>query len=525
MSAVATLILNVDDNEGARYVKSRVLRHAGFAVIEAATGQGALDAVREHEPALVLLDVKLPDISGIEVCRIIKGDAQTNSTLVLQTSAAAVETRDKILALDGGADSYLTEPVEPAELLANVRALLRLYTAEKALRDADRRKDRFLATLAHELRNPLAPIRNAIELLDPRHGANDHIRADARQIASRQVEHLGRLVDDLLDVSRISHGKIALQMNTLDLRQIVEMAVETSRPFLEAKAQHLAVEIECEPCHVVGDAIRVAQIISNLLSNAAKYTAEGGEIALRLESDAREVSIRVRDNGIGIAPDELPYVFDLFMQSREAIKRADGGLGIGLALVRELAELHGGTVGAHSDGLERGSEFTVRLPVAQTPQPRNEAPASPVPESAPESAGESAGEAATPAAPPAAAPRRRVLIADDNVDSAASLLMLLELEGHDVRVAHDGPSALALAREFLPHVAILDIGLPGMDGHAVAKALRAQPDTAHAQLIALTGYGQERDRQATSEAGFDRHLVKPAPFDEILREIDSAPLG
>lgn len=509
MSALATLILNVDDNEGARYVKSRVLRHAGFAVIEAATGQGALDAVREHAPALVLLDVKLPDISGIEVCRMIKGDAQTNSTLVLQTSAAAVETRDKILALDGGADSYLTEPVEPAELLANVRALLRLYAAEKALRDADRRKDRFLATLAHELRNPLAPIRNAIELLDPRHGANDHMRADARQIASRQVEHLGRLVDDLLDVSRISHGKIALQMATLDLRQIVEMAVETSRPFLEAKAQHLSIEIDCEPCHVVGDAIRVAQIISNLLSNAAKYTTEGGHIALRLDSDANEVAIRVRDNGIGIAPDELPYVFDLFMQSREAIKRADGGLGIGLALVRELAELHGGTVGAHSDGLDRGSEFTVRLPLAFAPQ--DEAPAAP------------ANGTATPPKP-VAPPRRRVLIADDNIDSAASLLMLLELEGHDVRVAHDGPGALALAREFLPHVAILDIGLPGMDGHAVAKAMRAQPDTARAQLIALTGYGQERDRQATSEAGFDRHLVKPAPFDEILREIESAPL-
>ncbi|QGZ65863.1 ATP-binding response regulator [Paraburkholderia acidisoli] len=509
MSALATLILNVDDNEGARYVKSRVLRHAGFAVIEAATGQGALDAVREHAPALVLLDVKLPDISGIEVCRMIKGDAQTNSTLVLQTSAAAVETRDKILALDGGADSYLTEPVEPAELIANVRALLRLYAAEKALRDADRRKDRFLATLAHELRNPLAPIRNAIELLDPRHGANDHVRADARQIASRQVEHLGRLVDDLLDVSRISHGKIALQMDTLDLRHIVEMAVETSRPFLEAKAQHLSVEIDCEPCHVMGDAIRVAQIISNLLSNAAKYTTEGGQIALRLDSNEGEVAIRVRDNGIGIAPDELPYVFDLFMQSREAIKRADGGLGIGLALVRELAELHGGTVGAHSDGLDRGSEFTVRLPLALAPH--GVASSTPVD-----------GAAAQPG--PAAPPRRRVLIADDNIDSAASLLMLLELEGHDVRVAHDGPGALALAREFLPHVAILDIGLPGMDGHAVAKALRAQPDTARAQLIALTGYGQDRDRQATTEAGFDRHLVKPAPFDEILREIESAPL-
>ncbi|MCP3713308.1 response regulator [Paraburkholderia sp. CNPSo 3274] len=507
MNAHATLILNVDDNEGARYVKSRVLRHAGYAVIEAATGQAALEAVRAQAPAIVLLDVRLPDISGIEVCRLIKADPETNSTLVLQTSAAAVQTRDKILALDGGADSYLTEPVDPAELVANVRALLRLYAAEKALRDADRRKDRFLATLAHELRNPLAPIRNAIELLDPRHGANDTMRADARQIASRQVEHLGRLVDDLLDVSRISHGKITLQMSTLDLREIVEVAVETSRPFLDAKSQTLTVEIDCEPCHVTGDAIRVAQIISNLLSNAAKYTAAGGQITLRLEADVYEILIRVRDNGIGIAPDELPYVFELFMQSREAVKRADGGLGIGLALVRELAELHGGSASANSDGLGHGSEFVVRLPLARAAQCE-----------APHEQTQDAGEHTARA-------RRRVLIADDNVDSASSLLMLLELEGHEVRVAHDGPSALALAQSFLPHVAILDIGLPGMDGHALAKALRAEPATAHVQLIALTGYGQERDRQAASEAGFDRHLVKPAPLGEILREIESAPPG
>ncbi|WP_322094390.1 response regulator [Paraburkholderia bannensis] len=503
----ATLILNVDDNEGARYVKSRVLRHAGFAVIEAATGQGALDAVSEQSPALVLLDVKLPDISGIEVCRLIKQNPQTNSTLVLQTSAAAVQARDKVRALDGGADSYLTEPVDPAELVANVRALLRLYAAEKALRDADRRKDHFLATLAHELRNPLAPIRNAIELLDPRHGASDAGRADARLIASRQVEHLGRLVDDLLDVSRISHGKIALQMTTLDLRQIVELAVETSRPALDAKQQQLSVTLTPGPCHVVGDAIRVAQIISNLLSNSAKYTAIGGAVTLRLEAGSDEVAISVRDNGIGIAPDELPYVFELFMQSRDAVKRADGGLGIGLALVQELAELHGGSVSAYSEGLGKGSEFVVRLPVVRAPQTDNAS-----------TENNNMDNETT-------SRKRRVLIADDNVDSATSLLMLLELEGHDVRVAHDGPSALAIAESFLPHVAILDIGLPGMDGHALAKAMRALPATARTQLIALTGYGQERDRQATTEAGFDRHLVKPAPFDEILREIEGTQAG
>ncbi|HWT34846.1 MAG TPA: response regulator, partial [Paraburkholderia sp.] len=226
MTVAAPLILNVDDNDGARYAKTRVLVHAGFEVIEAATGQGALDQVRTHNPAIVLLDVKLPDISGIEVCSILKRDPQTRSTLILQTSAAAVQSFDKVRALDGGADSYLTEPIEPAELVANVRALLRLHRAEEALRDADRRKDQFLATLAHELRNPLAPIRNAVELMDPRyHAAEDAVR-DARMIARRQVEHLSRLVDDLLDVSRITHGKIALQIECVDVDAAVATAVE-----------------------------------------------------------------------------------------------------------------------------------------------------------------------------------------------------------------------------------------------------------------------------------------------------------
>ncbi|MFC0399598.1 response regulator [Paraburkholderia rhizosphaerae] len=499
MSAAAPLVLNVDDNDGARYAKTRVLVHAGFDVIEAATGQGALDQVRARRPALVLLDVKLPDINGIEVCSRIKHDPLTRSTLVLQTSAAAVQSLDKVRALDGGADSYLTEPIEPAELVANVRALLRLHRAEEALRDADRRKDQFLATLAHELRNPLAPIRNAVELMDPKYNAADAIVRDARMIARRQVEHLSRLVDDLLDVSRITHGKIALRMETVDIASAVATAVETNQPSIERKHHTLRVNVPATPCAIRGDPIRVAQVIGNLLSNAAKYTPDGGAIGLDVRVVDGSVAIRITDNGIGIPPAELGDVFNLFMQSADSLSHSEGGLGIGLSLARTLTELHGGSIEARSEGIGRGCEFVVRLPLAVTPQ----YPA--------------AAENESAAAAPQSA--RRVMIVDDSVDGAESMSVLLDMLGHQVCVMYDGASALAAAPEFKPEVVILDIGLPDLDGYQVARALRAQPATAGALLIALTGYGQESDRQRTRAAGFDHHLVKPASLEDIERVI------
>ncbi|BEU20024.1 response regulator [Paraburkholderia sp. 22B1P] len=522
MTVAAPLILNVDDNDGARYAKTRVLVHAGFEVIEAATGQGALDQVRAHCPALVLLDVKLPDISGIEVCSILKRDPQTRSTLILQTSAAAVQSFDKVRALDGGADSYLTEPIEPAELVANVRALLRLHRAEEALRDADRRKDQFLATLAHELRNPLAPIRNAVELMDPRHHANEDTVRDARMIARRQVEHLSRLVDDLLDVSRITHGKIALQIECVDVAAAVATAVEANQPSIQKKQHTLHVHVPDEPCMIYGDPIRVAQVISNLLSNAAKYTPEGGVIDLDASAAEGILTILVRDNGIGIPPNELADVFNLFMQSDDSLARSEGGLGIGLSLAKTLTELHGGTIEAFSAGLGMGSEFIVTLPMAASeyvvaPCPANVAAAT------------SGDDASTDAAPAVdssvsdtqSAPdaKRRVMVVDDSVDGAESMSILLEMLGHDVRVMYDGAAAISTAGEFKPEVVLLDIGLPGIDGYQVARALRAEPSTAGALLIALTGYGQESDRQRTRDAGFDHHLVKPALLDDIERVI------
>ncbi|ACC69328.1 response regulator [Paraburkholderia phymatum] len=515
MTVAAPLILNVDDNDGARYAKTRVLVHAGFDVVEAATGQGALDQVRTHNPAIVLLDVKLPDISGIEVCSILKRDPQTRSTLILQTSAAAVQSFDKVRALDGGADSYLTEPIEPAELVANVRALLRLHRAEEALRDADRRKDQFLATLAHELRNPLAPIRNAVELMDPRYHAAEDAVCHARMIARRQVEHLSRLVDDLLDVSRITHGKIALQRECVHLDAAVATAVEANQPFIATKQHTLRVNVPKSACMIYGDPIRVAQVISNLLSNAAKYTPEGGVIELDVSAADGSVTVRVRDNGIGIPPNELADVFNLFMQSEDSLARSEGGLGIGLSLAKTLTELHGGTIEAFSGGLGMGSEFVVTLPMVVEQSAGKPCDASPDTSAAADgepAARQPAGEA-TPAT------RRRVMVVDDSVDGAESMSILLEMLGHEVRVMYDGAAAIAAASEFKPEVVLLDIGLPGVDGYQVARALRAEPATAGALLIALTGYGQDTDRQRTRDAGFDHHLVKPASLDDIERVI------
>jgi signal transduction histidine kinase len=523
MTVAAPLILNVDDNDGARYAKTRVLVHAGFEVIEAATGQGALDQVRTHNPAIVLLDVKLPDISGIEVCSILKRDPQTRSTLILQTSAAAVQSFDKVRALDGGADSYLTEPIEPAELVANVRALLRLHRAEEALRDADRRKDQFLATLAHELRNPLAPIRNAVELMDPRyHAAEDAVR-DARMIARRQVEHLSRLVDDLLDVSRITHGKIALQIECVHIDAAVATAVEANQPFIGKKQHTLRVNLPDRACMIYGDPIRVAQVISNLLSNAAKYTPEGGVIELDVSADEGSVTIRVRDNGIGIPSNELADVFNLFMQSEDSLARSEGGLGIGLSLAKTLTELHGGTIEAFSAGLGMGSEFVVTLPMVIQPSAVEAGPAqsgTPM-DAAPDANSQGTADTAEaqPSSESAAGARRRVMVVDDSVDGAESMSILLEMLGHEVRVMYDGAAAIAAASEFRPEVVLLDIGLPGIDGYQVARALRAGPATAGALLIALTGYGQDSDRQRTKDAGFDHHLVKPASLDDIERVI------
>ena len=629
--ANANLILNVDDNEGARYAKTRILSRAGFVVIEAGNGAEAIERARISQPDLVLLDVNLPDLNGFEVCRRIKAAPETSGVLVIHTSAAAVQSMDRVRGLEGGADSYLTEPIEPAELIAQVRALLRVRRAEGALReseerfrqmaeniddvfwmldpssmqllyvspayrrlwgdaaheptptgrhwanhiypqdeaaveaayralatgvayeieyriarpdgeirwavergfpvrdarghiyrlagivndiserkaneimlrDADRRKDEFLAMLAHELRNPLAPIRNAIELLDPSRSPSQQSFEAMRAVIGRQVKHLSRLVDDLLDVARITQGKITLRQELVGLAAALEAAIETVRPALNRKGHTLTTDLPDEPLFVVGDGVRIAQVLGNILSNAAKYTPHGGDIHIEVREAGEDVLISVRDNGVGIAAETIPHIFDLFVQSEISLERSEGGLGIGLPLARTLVELHGGRIEAFSAGLGRGSEFVVRLPLTRL------ADAGLVPSAAPE------------AVPFDGAQALRVLLVDDSVDAALALSLVLQSDGYDVRVAHEATTALELAAHFKPQIVLLDLGLPGMDGFQLAQEMRRRPDTADALLIAVTGYGQATDRQRSREAGFDHHLVKPVSVEEIQNAIAS----
>ncbi|MBI3411963.1 MAG: PAS domain S-box protein [Planctomycetes bacterium] len=378
-----------------------------------------------------------------------------------------------------------------------VRDITDRKRAEESLREADRRKDEFLAMLAHELRNPLAPIRNAVQVQYLK-GAADPELQWTRDVIERQVQQLTRLVDDLMDVSRISRGKINLQLEAVDLAAVVERACETSRSFIDDRKHELEVALPSEPVRVEGDTARLAQVISNLLNNAAKYTEVGGRIRLIVEPSDGEALIRVHDTGMGIAPEMLPKLFDMFTQAQGSENRAEGGLGIGLNLVQRLVELHGGSVQAFSEGPGRGSEFRVRLPLWQ----QTLAPIV------------SERKAETPHT----APARRVLIVDDNADAAESLAVLLRILGHHVRVACDGPAALNEVRSQSPDVVLLDIGLPRMNGLEVARRMREDLGLTDAMLVALTGFGQEDDRRRSQEAGFNAHLIKPVNL-EALRAL------
>lgn len=371
--------------------------------------------------------------------------------------------------------------------------------AERAARlaEASQRKDEFLALLAHELRNPLAPIVTALALMRA-HEREPEAVARYRAVIERQVRHLTRLVEDLLDVSRITRGKIVLKPERTSVAAAIEAAIEAARPLLDERRHTAAVDLGEEPLDVIADPVRAAQIFANLINNAAKYTDPGGHVWVRARREGDEIVVSVRDDGIGIPAEMLDHVFDLFVQTDAARGQAQGGLGIGLTLVKRLVELHGGQVAAASAGPGRGTEMTVRLPAA----PARDATAP-------------AGSAAAGPAPSA----KRVLIVDDNSDAAESLAEALRDRGHEVRVEGDGPSALAAADVWLPDVALVDIGLPGMDGYAVARALRAAHPRDVLRLLALTGYGQESDRHRAREAGFDAHLVKPADLDRISAAI------
>jgi signal transduction histidine kinase len=384
------------------------------------------------------------------------------------------------------------------QFIARQRSEAALRASEAQLRHASEAKDQFLALLGHELRNPLAPIRNALEIL--RAGKTDPAAArQMHEMLERQTAHMVRLVDDLLDVSRITRGKIGLRRERVDLSTAAGRALDTVQPLLDDRGHQLRLSRPLAPILLEADPTRLEQILCNLLSNAAKYTPGPGTIDLSITRDGSQAVIRIRDDGIGIRPDMLDRIFELFTQSDRLPDRVQDGLGIGLTLVRSLTELHGGTVTAASAGPGHGSEFVVRLPCL----PPHERPGSP------------AGEAVATAA---GARRRRVLVVDDNADSAESLALLLQMEGHDVRMAYDGPSALAIAREHRPELVLLDIGLPaGMDGYEVAQRMRPEPGLKRAVIVAVTGFGQEADRRRAADAGFDAHLVKPVDMQQLWR--------
>jgi signal transduction histidine kinase/CheY-like chemotaxis protein len=404
--------------------------------------------------------------------------------------------------------TLLERPVRVAALQSAVRVALRARQrqyqtrahlraearAKQQLQDADRRKDEFLAMLAHELRNPLAPVRNSLQILRLA-DVHDPTVERVRLVMERQIGHLIRLVDDLMEVSRITRGKIELRPERMDLLRAIRSAVETSQPLIDAAGHDFELDLPGEPLPLDADPVRLAQVFANLLNNAAKYSDPSGRIRLGARREGEEVVVVVRDEGIGIPPELLPHVFDLFTQLDSTHRRSQGGLGIGLTLVRSLVRMHGGSVAARSEGVGHGSEFEVRLPIA-----RGEVTAEQAPEAA-----------------PVAASAMRVLVVDDNRDAADSLGVLLDSFGYQVEVTHDGPAALRAAELFRPELVLLDIGMPEMDGYEVARRLRSGPRGDALVLVALTGWGQEEDRQRTQAAGFDHHLVKPTDLDALQR--------
>ncbi|MEO8386572.1 MAG: ATP-binding protein, partial [Betaproteobacteria bacterium] len=376
--------------------------------------------------------------------------------------------------------------------------------AVAALREADRHKDEFLATLAHELRNPLAPLRNGLEILRMP-GADAAVSARAREMMERQLKHMVRLVDDLLDVSRITTGKLAVKKERVELQAVIHIAVETARPFIEARRHALEIDVPATPIWLDADATRLAQVVSNLLNNAARYTEPGGLIEINVSLKDAGVEVSVSDNGIGIPPGLLPTIFDMFTQADQSLERRQAGLGVGLTLARKLIELHGGAIEARSAGLGHGSKFVVSLPVAAS-QAQSVLPVKDLSVQA------------------TATQNQRILLADDNVDFVNSMATLLSAKGHEVRVAHDGVQALKLARDFNPDYAFLDIGMPMMNGYELARRL-SKLVGGKTVLTAVSGWGQHGDRLRAVEAGFKHHLVKPVEFEQLEAIILMSPVA
>lgn len=617
-------ILNVNDDDASRYVVSRILRSAGYEVVEAAAGFEALSLVRREHPAMVVLDIQLPDISGLEVCRRLKGDPQTAGIPVLQTSATFITADRKVEGLESGADGYLAQPIEPPELLATVRALLRANAAEQQVRDAasewqqtfdalveavmvagrdgvvtrvnraamamaagtsligmdlpaatvamlggspvdwlagarqsrarettvmpvgskwyeisvdgiadepggeperfvivlsdvtapralidherrrageladaNERKDHFVAMMAHELRNPLNAIATA-NALGERLPAGDDKHAWVRSTIARQSSHLTRMVEDLLEASRLNRGRVQLMEQPLDLVRVIRQSVEASRSATDARRQRVDVSLPPGPLMMLGDPLRLEQVLVNVINNASKYSEAGTAITVECDAVRDCAEVRVVDRGVGIPKHQLEAIFEPFVQVDQSLARTLGGIGMGLTLARGMVQLHKGSIAAFSDGPSRGTTVVIRLPLSSHDVAQQEI--------APEAG--VTGEALS------------ILVIDDNRDAAEMLRSILERQ-HAVHVAHDGPSGLDAAMTLCPDVALIDIGLPGIDGYQIAASLRATSPGREMYLIAITGYGRPEDRARALESGFNHYIVKPLNVDALDRLLAS----
>jgi signal transduction histidine kinase/ActR/RegA family two-component response regulator len=482
-----------------------VLSRAGIEAFVCADVDQLIDEFRRGAGALLVAEELLVTAAFSRLMRLLAKQEPWSDVPLLVLARRGADSLEIGTVMDGlPSVTVIERPVRVASLVSALRSSLRARKRQYELRallaglhDADQRKTEFLATLAHELRNPLAPLSAALELLSVPQVQNGE-RKNYYEMMRRQVDHMTRLVDDLMEVSRITRGKVELQLVPLLLASVLDDAIELSRPWFEAAGHTLAVDLPPDMLFVRGDRVRLTQVFSNLLNNAAKYTSSGGRIALRARRDRRDAVIEVSDTGAGLAPHMLRPIFDMFVQVSDTAKVAQGGLGIGLTLVKSLVELHGGSVTARSAGLEQGSTFTVRLPLAQDADVQTRAPVS-------------SAELIK------AAHERSVLVVDDNRDAADSLGALLRMMGANVYVAYDAREALRLTETCVIDNAVLDIGMPETDGCALARGLRERPETAHMTLIALTGWGQENDRERVREAGFDHHMLKPADPKELLR--------
>ncbi|HZZ71832.1 MAG TPA: response regulator [Pirellulales bacterium] len=534
VSNAPVYFLLVDDLPENLLALDGLLRQPGLTLLKANSGREALELLLKHDVALALVDVQMPSMDGFELAELMRGTERTKHVPIIFITAGTADRARRFKGYEAGAVDFLHKPIEPDILKSKAKVFFDLYrqrqevalqrdelraaTAEnarlleesrqyaRALQEADRRKDAFLAMLAHELRNPLAPVQNAVEILRLTAGFDVKLN-NAREIISRQIAHMARLIDDLLDVARIARGKVNLRTQREDLVEIVRQTVEDYRPALSSAGIKLDLNLPDHPLFLQGDRTRLAQVIGNLLHNAGKFTPRQGAVSVQVASlpEGATARISVKDTGIGMEADVKEQLFIPFNQAEQTIDRARGGLGLGLALARGLVDLHGGSIVAESAGPGQGSEFIVLLPLAEN---------STIPH---KSAQRSPGKVER---------KLRILVVEDNRDTAKSMQLLLTLFGHAVEVAYDGKSGYELAKELHPEVIISDLGLPGeMDGYEFARRLRVDPDFAQVHLIALSGYGQPEDRRRTQDAGFAQHLVKPVALDSLKKALQAVPLN